>query len=52
MPAEQEEISVEQLDKFLDFVDAIREEKLMDIKFWTFIFGYVNLRMKQLQENQ
>ena len=52
MPGEDADISEEQLDKFLEFVTAIRQEKLLDIKFWAFIFAYINMRMKQLQENQ
>ena len=46
MPGEDADISEEQLDKFLEFVTAIRQEKLLDIKFWAFIFAYINMRMK------
>jgi hypothetical protein len=45
-------VSEECLDKFLEFHHDFRSEKDIDTKFWAFISGYLNMRMKQLQDNQ
>jgi hypothetical protein len=45
-------VSEECLDKFLEFHQDFRAEKDIDSKFWAFISGYLNMRMKQLQDNQ
>jgi len=42
------DVTEECLDKFLDFYNNFRAEKDMDTKFWAFMRGYLDLKMKQL----